>query len=405
MRSGLFLTGWARMRFIAPDPAKLMSLLAERGILFREAAPPEDCCFTAAIPLRQAKDAARTALEAGGEAKTLEKGGLPAAGRRLRRRIWPTVLLTGVLLALLWSQTRIWDIEISGNAKVPDGAIRQALAECGVDIGAPWLDMSQDAVRNGVILRLPDIRWMTVSMRGSRACVIVRERREAVEPVPEKEYASIAAEKAGLVTAVYALRGTAVAEENHVVLPGETIIGGYATGRFGVLGPVRAMGWAEVRSWYDITAAAPADLAQKTGGGKKTVRYSLIFAGRRINFYKGSSICPVGCDKIIEKYALAVPGVFTLPLAVERTTITSFETQPEPAQELPEELEQLLYGELKERIGPEGEILSASSRVWEENGLLCVTLSAECRERIGEAVPLTEEEIGAVYAKIPKTEE
>jgi len=400
-----YCTGWEAIRFTGPEPEKLLTLLGQKDIPFRDAEPPKDSSFTLRVPLRMAKRAMRLAASAGCEAELVERRGLPTAAGILRRRWLPAALLTAAILLLLWSQSYIWHIDVTGNETIPEGALRQALAECGVDIGERWVGMRQDAVRDGVILRVPGIRWLTVSMQGSRAHVIVRESREAIEPVPEKECAKVTADRVGLVTHVYALRGTAEAEENRFVLPGDTVIGGYATGRWGVQGPVRAIGYAEARTWYEITAAARSDLAVKTPGGEKTVRYSLILGDRRINFSKDSSICPPGCDKIIESLTFAVPGVFTLPVTVERTMVSSYETRPVAAEELPEELSQVLHEELSRRIGETGEIVSEEYAVWQADGLTYVTLAAECREQIGVTEPLTAEEIAAIEARIPRIAE
>ena len=399
------VTGWAVIRFTGPEPEKLLTMLGRKGVPFRDAEPPEDFSFTLRVPLRCAKRAMRLAASAGGEAELLERRGFPAAAGRLRRRRLPALLAAAALAFLLWNQAYIWSIDVTGNETVPEGALRQALAECGVDVGRRWVGMRQDAVRDGVILRVPGIRWMTVTMQGSRAHVIVRESREAIEPVPEEECAKVTADRVGLVTHVYALRGTAEAEENRFVLPGDTVVGGYATGRWGVQGAVRAIGYAEARTWYDITAAAPSELGLKIPTGEKTVRYSVILGKRRINIYKDSSICPPECDKIIEDLTLAVPGVFTLPVAVERTTVAPYETLAVTAEELPEELSQTLREELVRRIGETGEIVSEEYSVWEADGMTYVSLAAECREQIGETVPLTAGEIAEIESKIPKTAE
>ena len=405
MRPVWYVTGWASIRFTASEPERLLTLLGERGIPFRDAEPPEDFAFTLQVPPRCAGRAMRLAASAGGEAVLLGKHGLPAAAGLLRRRRLPALLLVTVLVLLLWSQAYIWSIDVTGSETIPEGEILQALRECGVDIGRRWVGMRQDAVRDGVILRVPGIRWMTVTMQGSRAHVIVRESREAIEPVPEKEFAKVTADRAGLVTHVYALRGTAEAEENRFVLPGDTIVGGYATGRWGVQGAVRGIGCAEARTWYEITAAAPADVSVKTAHAEKTPRYSLILGDHRINIYKESSICPPGCDKIIESFTLAIPGVFTLPVSVERTTVSPYGTQAVRAEERTAELSQTLHEELVRRIGDTGEIVAEEFSVWESGGMVYVTLAAECREQIGVTVPLTAEEIAEIESKIPRTAE
>lgn len=381
-----------------------MSALAERGIPFWDAAPPEAFSLELRLPPRRVEGALRLAQRLGCEGEKLSERGLPAFMRRLRGRFVFLFALVFCMGLLSLSRFCIWSIDITGCETLSAREVRRVLAECGVDIGQPWVGLNQDALRNSVILRLPEIRWMTVSMRGCRAEVIVREARTGGEPEPEGEEAKIMAEKAGLVTEVYDLRGTALTEENRVALPGETLIAGYTTGRFGVQGATRAIGEVWARTWYERTAAAPVTVDITVHEREKT-RFSLIFGKNRINFYKGSSICPEDCDKIIYVYPFAVKDVFALPVALEKTVFSSYERESIRAEELRGELEQQLMEELLGDIGENGEVLSSSFTSSQEDGVLYVTLRAECREEIGCTAPLTETDRMDIQSKLPETEE
>ena len=65
----------------------------------------------------------------------------------------------------------------------------------------------------------------------------------------------------------------------------------------------------------------------------------------------------------------------------------------------------MLQQELSRRIGEDGQVVSSRFTVSEGDGLLYVAFHAECLEKVGEPVPLTEEEIYSINAKIPKTED
>lgn len=399
-----WIAGWIRVRITGAEPERFLSALAERGIPFWNAAPPEDFVLELQMPARWGKLVKPLAEHMGCKGEILEKKGLP---RMLRRGLGRRLLLTGLLLGfclLAVSRLFIWDIEISGCETLSERAVREALAECGVDIGKPWMNLRQDVLRNSMILRLPEIRWMTVSLRGCHAEVIVREARRGGEPEPLDEWGKIVAEKAGLVTEVYALRGTALIGEKQIALPGETLIGGYTTGRFAVQGATRAVGEVWARTWYERTAAAPVSLNMTAHSGERA-RFSLILGKKRINFYKGSSICPADCDKIIYVYPFAVEDVFALPLAIEKTVFSPYEPRSIRAEELRAELEQQLIEELCGNIGEDGEVVSAAFTASEQNGVLYVTLRAECREEIGRTEPLTEAEYMDIQWKIPETEE
>ncbi len=405
MNFARYLIGWVRVRIAGAEPEKFLSALGERGIVFWGAGAPRDFEMEVSVPLRAAKLVAPLAAALGCEGEILSRHGLPTALGKLRHRMVLLICSVTALVLLFFGGAFLWNIEIEGCETVSESRVRQALSECGVDIGSCWLGLDQDRVRNDMILRIPEIRWMTVTVRGSHARVILRERRTGPEPVAEEEPGHLVARKAGLVTQVEAYRGTAITVEQDAVLPGELLVGGYTTGRYGVQGPVRAIGEVWARTWYERTAVAPVELTVTVPTGEQAVKWSLILGKMRINFYKGSSICPVDCDKIIYVYPLAKAGVFTLPVAVEKTVYESYVPEAQRAEELRAELESQLMEELREEIGQEGSVLSATFTASEAEGLLLVTLRAECHESIGIYRALTEQELWDIQAKIPKTEE
>ncbi len=406
MSRGRYLAGWVTAEVSGAEPERFLTALAQRDIPFWNAAPPKDYVLTVCLPYRMGKLVPGLAKGLGCEGRVRSRHGLPALCRRLRRRYGlMACLLLGALL-LFAGSTFVWQIDVEGNVTVPEGPIRQALQECGVDIGAFWPAFSQDAIRNGVILRVPAIRWMTVDIRGGHAHVIVREKREHLPVVQMREYVKIVSTKPALVDEVQALHGTAETEPGRAVLPGETLIGGYTTGRFGVLGPGRAVGRVTGRTWYELTARAPLTEQSEAPAGRERGQWALILGKTRINFYKGSSICPAGCDKIIESHPLAVKGLFTLPIALERTVTVPVRRQDVPAEGLEERLEGLLTERLLAAIGPEGMVTESHFTSTEGDGTLYVTLRAECREPIGAEIPLTDADLAEIQAKIPpKTED
>ena len=399
-----YITGWALAEISGDRPERVLQALAERNVVFWQATPPEELELTVRVPDRWAERAVRLAASLGCEGEILARRGLPALFRQLRRRTMLWVWAAAVAAVLFVGSAYIWQIGIEGNETIPDRVILSALRQCGVDIGAFWPAMSQDQVRNSVILQVPGIRWMTVTIRGGHARVIVRESRIPPWPVQEREYVHITAKKAGLVEAVSAQRGTALTERGRMVLPGEVLIGGYATGRGGVQGPVRAMGGVTARTWYELTCRTPDTVQEKAYTGRQRSQWTLIVGKIRINFFKGSSICPAGCDKIIESYPLAVGELFTLPFTLERAVYREYDAVSVPADR-GQEMRSVLTDYLAGQIGPDGETLSAWITASSSGGAQDVTLRAECREQIGGETPLTEEDLAWIREKIPQTEE
>ena len=121
-------------------------------------------------------------------------------------------------------------------------------------------------------------------------------------------------------------------------------------------------------------------------------RYALRVLGRRINFYRKSSISLDNYDKINAEYPLTLPGGLKLPLSWLKTTYTSREiTQSTFSKERAEAyLKQRLEADIQTVVG-EGEVLSKEWKASERDGVLTVTLQASCNEEIGRTVELERE--------------
>ena len=141
--------------------------------------------------------------------------------------------------------------------------------------------------------------------------------------------------------------------------------------------------------------------AVKTYTGETESRWFVNILGRRINFYTNGGISFAGYDKITEVWTAALPGGQSLPLALGRETARAYETA---AVELDREaacalLESRLEAALREQVG-DGEVVSTVYTDTLRDGMLTVTLAAECREEIGRFAPWpagaadTEEEKG-----------
>lgn len=402
MRWRRFVTGWAVLEISGDGPERVLSAAAETGIAFWDASAPLNFCMSVCMRHRDAARMEALARRLGLDCRTVRAGGLPLVWRSLRRRRALMAALCACVLALAGSRLFIWRVDIPHTAGVPESELRAALAECGVDVGVFWPGFSQDLTRNALLRQLPELRWATVNLRGGCAEVIARPKREAPAVVPEAECADVVAARGGYITQVQALRGEALVKPGQTVLAGETLISGEAVGRYRSHGALRAVGTVRARTWYELTAAAPINAQRAEPARCLSTRWALIFGKKRINFYKGCSICPSSCAKMTEETVLAVPGVFSLPLRLvrERTYETSVVSAADDTQT--ERMQNALVQRLRGALSDEDELLETRFSQSQSDGWLFVTLHAECSQSIGVTVPMTAAQIAA---KSSQTEE
>lgn len=286
-----------------------------------------------------------------------------------------------VLLLLVLSGFFIWDMEVYGNEKLSDGEILRVLSECGVDCGSFWPGVDKELLRSEVLLKLPELAWMTVNVNSSRASVVVSERIEKPEIYVESESADLVAKKTGIIKSISALNGKVLVTEGNSVTEGEVLISGLMDSITAQPRLVRAQGQVMAETWYELHSVSPAELAAKKPASGSRRRVALKFGDKRLNFYLGGRKTVDGCDKIIDNYIIGVEGVFALPVTLVVEKIIPYRTEGSVKPDTGA-MSQRLYESLEKSV--DGEVLSHSAVSGSREGLEIVSLRASCLENIAE---------------------
>ena len=390
------LRGSVRLEVEGAFPERFLNLCAQRGILFRNVEWMETTRLRLTVTRRGSRQAAALGERTLCTVTPAGRKGMPYFLARFRKRyaFWVGMGLSMAAVCVLSSF--VLTIEVKGNTNVPTAQILTELRRQGLGIGTFGPGLDERTVGNKVLLQLPQLSWLSINLYGTRAEVLVREAVEAPELVDAQEYGSVVARASGIVTRVEALTGEAVVKVGDTVLEGETLI----SGTVHLEGPaysdkpeigqiqVRASGRVYARTWRTMAAQLPLEAQVKRYTGEETNLWSVTALGRRTDFFGKGGISFDRYDKISHTWTLTLPGGEEMPLAVQRETCRAYEletlaVEPDAAEAM---LKERLLEALEEAVG-EGEIVSTEFAVETENGMLTVTLQAECREEIGTFVP------------------
>lgn len=305
-----------------------------------------------------------------------------SADRKLllrRRGLLIFLLITAVLFLL--SSLFIWEIRVQGNEKLTDGEILRALEECGVNTGTFWPGLDADMIRCRMLLKLPELGWMTVNVHGSCADVLASEREEKPEIYKEKNAADIIASKTGIIESVTVLNGKPAVSVGQAVTQGDVLIGSCMDSITNLPRYVCADGIVTARTWYELSAVCPAETMMKSGGGLKGIGLCVKIGKNRINFYVGSRKALDECDKIVKENQLGQKGLFAMPVSLTAEIYRAGKRTKEAVSET-ESVKTRLLTTLEESI--DGTVEDAHYTVSRSGGVLCVTMRAACLENIGE---------------------
>jgi similar to stage IV sporulation protein len=389
-----YFRGNIRVQVECPYPERLVNVCAQNGIEFWDLTRVSPTTVHISMHIKGYRKLSNLSERAGFEIRQVRKSGVPFFLWKLRKRY---VLLAGMVLMFMtvWGMSLfVWEIDVRGNEKVSAQQILATLKELGVGIGSFGPTVSTEAISNEVLLKLPDLSWIAVNVSGSHADVLVRERIPKPDIPDENAPTMVYAVKSGIITKILAFEGKDVAAVGNTVQAGDILVTGIMDSLCSGRRTVHAMAEVYARTWYDISSETPLAMTEKSYTGETRTRTAVIFAGRRINLYFNGGISFENYDKMTTENTLKLPTGNILPIRIvteKYTEYTAYEARLSVlrASEL---LQQGLLDRLKARIG-DGEIKKTEFETSEENGVLKVTLHAECLEQIAAERPFTAEEL------------
>ena len=364
----------------------ILNLLADTRIPFKEPCAREDG-LALYVRGRSAARLRRLARREGLAVKELSVGRITDAARRLGHR---KVLLFGLLpcTLLLWvSSLFVWEIDVRGNETVSDGRILRELDELGIKIGVCRVGIDQYRLSNEMLLRIPELSWLTLNTFGSRLEVCVREEVPMPDIVDISEAAELTAAKSGIVDHMTVLAGAAAVKRGELVDEGQTLVSSAAPDILGGVRYEHAAG--EVWAWthYEWSACTPLETFRKDYTGAEYCRRALNFFTKRINLYLSTGNPYAFCDRITMYNNMHLPGGTVLPFGVYRERAYEYKPVLTPLDE--DAARRWLENRLHERLQGmiDGEIKSESFLVETKDGVITVTLRAVCLENIARTVP------------------
>ncbi len=395
---GKRLRGSVTFKVVSPYPERVLNVCSAQHIDFWDICRCDETTLLLTVHRAERERFCAALRPLNAEVRLERAVGAPYFAARFRRRYALLAGLSLVAAVLVVNSLFIRDFSVSGNETVRTEVILRALGEVGVRRGTFALSFRPKDVCNRVLLKVPELAWLTVNVRGSCAYVSVRERIPKPEIINERQPTNVIARRAALVTELRALDGEAKVLPGTTVFPGQLLISG-AVDTTATPSPTVSTrflaGRGEVygRTWYELSIKLPLAVEAKTAVRGKKHTISIFLGEKELKIgAKGSSIVGQTCDKMISVKECVLPGGIRLPLRAEVHTSVLYDTAPltRERQEVRRAGEALLHEYLLSLL--DGEIVSERYADAVDGEYLLVTLSAECLEQIGQTVPIQMDE-------------
>ncbi len=313
----------------------------------------------------------------------LSRHGFPFIFVNIKRRKLFYASLLSLFIFIYIMSSFVWMIDIIGAKTVDNEKIVKCLYAEGLREGSYKGRLDRRHIENRVLINMPELSWIGIQIRGTKAIVEVVEKKEKPPLISHEDACDIVAAKDGVITKLLALSGDPIVVDGDSVRKGQKLITGIIL-REG-LEPRQVHSIAQViaRTWYEDEEEIPFQQIEYKLTGNTDRQYKLRLLDKEFSRKKNVKFKDYN-EHIREKNLISF-GDYVFPIK-----LTEFRYE-----ELIPELKTLMISEAKERCAerlnakiklriPEGSvILNKNLNYYLNKKSVKAKLSVEVLEDIG----------------------
>jgi similar to stage IV sporulation protein len=261
----------------------------------------------------------------------LNKRGFPFIIRNVKRRKLFYASLLSLFVFIYIMSSFVWMIEIVGAKSIDSEQLLKCLYQQGLREGSFKGRLDRRHIENQVLINLPEISWIGIQIKGTKAVVEIVEKREVPPLINRNDACDIIAAKDGIITKLLVLSGDPLVMDGASVRRGQKLVSGNILR--GGLEPrqIHSLAQISARTWYEEAEEMPLQQIEykPTGNVSRHYKLKLInkeFSSKRSVSFKdfnefvnernlisfGDYVFPV---KLIEyRFEELVPSIKTLSL-------------------------------------------------------------------------------------------
>jgi len=264
------------------------------------------------------------ARKTGCRVRVHQKRGAPFAAKRITRRwiLWTCLLLSAAVIYYL--SGFVWTIQVQGCQQITEKEILRYLGEAGLKTGTRKSDCDMRELKNYVMNCTDKLSYFTVNFKGTNAVVEIWERETPAEKPETPPPCNVVSDLTGIVLRLRVRRGNALVKVGDTLQPGDPIATGVIVNENDEtqITLLHAEAEADVRTWYTIRTAVPAELKLLKAERVGRETYGFLWGGRRFPLGLIEKSTVPWYDKQIKTHYLHLHEFFRWPIGVERQKIT-----------------------------------------------------------------------------------
>lgn len=368
-------------------PERILNIASTSGIYIQDVKRTDDDTITFGVSKKGGDKLLQSDLK-GVELSLVESYGVPVIFQRYKKRVLLFSLpLIFVIVSFVFSLF-IWRVEITGGDEPLRAQVRKVVSENGIKVGALKNKIDQYDVKKNSILKIDDLSWLWVDIKGSTAKVKIHKRIPTPPVIKINEPSNVIATHNGVVEKMQVYCGLPLVKEGMTVEKGQIIISGVFESENENIPTYyhHATGNVMLRVFEEKITVIPKKTVIKKPTGKEKKVFSINLEKNNVKFSLNSGISYTEYDKIEKKYVLS-------PLPVSFSKITYQEAVAETVDTDFEKEYALRLDAFTKSLTDKGmEIVNLSDETQENDDNYTVTFRAQCLVRTDKEIPIIEGE-------------
>jgi len=282
-----FIWGYLVIKIEGLSFERLINMAVNQGMVLWSVNRPSYSVLTARINIKSFSKLRPILRKYNCRVKILSKHGLPFLLLRLNRR---KMLVAGFLIfsALLYSLSSfIWVVELDGTEKIDPESLLNVLSEHNIRPGAFKPNLDLHSIQNQMLIQVPDLIWIGIEIRGSKAIVRVEEATKPPEMIDRLTPFNIVAKADGIIDKIVVLDGEALVEAGDTVRKGQLLVSGIIADNDGrSIRYTHAQAYVTARTWYRGNAAISIKEPIINRTGRTVLHKQMDISGLNFNLKK-----------------------------------------------------------------------------------------------------------------------
>lgn len=379
-----YLRGYAIIIVEGLKIERFINMTISNGIYIWDIKKLSYTSITAKIGLENFKKMREIVRKTNSSIAIQEKRGLPFLIINIKRHKFFTASILILIILFYIMCSHIWMIEITGAKEIDPKLVLEAVNQEGLKEGVLKSRLSKHSIENKVLIKLQQLSWVGIQIRGTKATVEIVEKTVEPEIISKTDACDIIASKSGVINKILILNGDGIVKDGKTVKKGEVLVTGIIVRENTETRYVHSIAQVTARTWYEEAEEIELKQTEFKETGRKATQYTLKILEKEFAMKK--SIPYLEYTKLQEEKNILSFGNYVFPIKLISNKYTELVKVPKSltVEEAKKKCEERLNAKIKLKLSEDAVILDKKIDYYVEKNAVKAKISVEVMEEIGE---------------------